>query len=169
MNFPESVLNVAKLAAQKHADDVSAAVDEAERQIRRLPEFGDLVAALVRQAVQTLVYNERHRSNVRMRAEAGEYGRPAKVNVGASAAVNAVIESLYLYRIAGTTLGLVRGADLAGIAASENAQANGHIFNARLCSELSALVPAEKAVQDAVSERKLRSIFDKIRRQGEAA
>jgi hypothetical protein len=170
VQFPESVLEVVAEAARKYASDIPKAVEEAEFMVRKLPEFSGLVRLLVRGAVQDLVYEARHQDNVRMRRAAGDYGGPAKVDAAAPGVVGAH-ESLYLYRIAGTTLGLIKGADLKGIAESERRVAEGHAFNAALCEALAALVPEDKRVEEAVLEKRLRGIFRRLRRQkpGEAA
>ena len=162
MEFPESVLRAVERAADNHPADIQKAIDAAEKAIRRLPEFETLVADLVRSAVQEMVYDARHSSNVTMRRLAGEYGGPAKTVSGDSAAVTRAAESLYCYRIAGTVLGSVLGEQLGDIAASELAKADGHAFNGRLCLRLKAMVPKEKQVRECVSEKRLMTVFKEV-------
>lgn len=159
MDIPENVLRIVEEAAGKHPADIPKAVERAEKGIRGLAEFDELVSMLVRNTVQELVYDARHRANTRMRREAGDYGGPAKVVSGDSASLGRVCESVYSYRIAGTVLGLVKGADLQAIAEGERSVASGHLFNVRLCLKLQELVPADKRVQDAVTEKRLRGLF----------
>jgi hypothetical protein len=164
MEYPDNVLRIAERAAKQHPDDITKAVDCAERDVRALPEFREIVAVLVRGAVQGLVYEARHQTNRSIRREAGEYGGPAKVS-GASDAVNTVYKSVYDYCIGRTTLGRVLGKELPGIAESERAIAEGHVFNAELCEALSRMVPEERAVKDAVPEKKLRGLFRRLQRK----
>lgn len=166
MDYPEEVLEAVRRAVANHPDDAQAAVDCADRDIRGLSCFEDLVSGMVRDAVQGLVYGERHQVNVRLRAAAGAYGGAAKVH-GASAAVNRACESYYAYSVAGRALGELTGADLPEAAAAEQARAEGHAFNARLCSELARLVPADRRVRDALTEKKLAALFRRL--AGEAA
>jgi hypothetical protein len=161
VDYPAEVLTIVKMAVQKHSDPAEA-VAQAERQIRALPTFASLFDTLVRSAVTELVYDHRHLANVAMRRQAGQYGKPGKVVVGASESVNKVYESYYRYRIGATMLGNLTGAELLVVAQTERALAGGHLFNARLCEELGVLVPEEKAVQDVVSEKRLRALFEKL-------
>lgn len=165
MEIPENVLRIVEEMAAKYPADIPKAIERAEKDIRSLPEFDELVSMLVRNTVQELVYDARHRANTRMRREAGDYGGQAKVVSGNSACLGRVCVSVYSYHIAGTKLGLVKGADLEAIAESERAIASGHLFNVRLCSKLKGLVPADKCVQEVVSEKKLRALFKSCSRE----
>jgi hypothetical protein len=169
VRMPESVIAAAALAAQEHPDDVARATAEAERAVRELPEFPDLMAGLVTGAVRELVYDARHASNVRTRRQAGRYGTPAKVSPGGSPAVERVYESVYDYFIAGTTLGALRGEELQAVAEKEQGLAEGHLFNAGLCARLSKMVPPGQRVRDAVPERQLRGLFKKVQEESWAA
>lgn len=159
MNFPADCITIADKAITKHGDDITAAINLAETQIRKMKEFPELVDSLVRGAVQELVYQRRHVANTAARKAAGAYGQAAKVVTGASEAVQEVARSLYGYYIAGRTLGSVLGSELEEIADSETAVAAGHSFNARLCRKLAQIVPVDKTVREAVSERKLKALF----------
>lgn len=163
-DLPDELLAIVKLAVQKH-NEPQPAIEEAHKSVRKRPEFQAWVDLLVQTAVAELVYRERAVINTRLKAQAGEYGKPAKVSVGQSDAVNEVYTLYYQYKIGGTILGNVMGEELAGIGEKERALSEGHLFNARLCEELARFVPEGKRVQDCVSERKLKVLFTRL--QGE--
>lgn len=169
MKFPEEVLCVCRAASERHPEDVSAAVDEAVARLKRLASYPDLVETLVRQAVQDLVYEARHVKNVRTRRENGGYGGPPKVTVGGNAEIGRVYEDVFAYRIAGTTLGSLTGAELPAVASKEREIAGGHLFNAALCERLARSVPVERTVREVVSEKRLRALFRELRRPAGAA
>lgn len=158
MEFPESLLTVVKRAVKKYPADIEKCVAEAEKLLRKRKAFTEWVGMLITQGVQEIVYDIRHQINVRIKKENKEYGGKSTVIPGASEAVQEV-ESVYAYRIAGTMLGLVLGADLRGIADSEAAIANGHQFNSILARRLMPLVPKDKRVQDVVTEKRLQKMF----------
>ena len=165
MKIPEPVTAIAQECAAKHGQDITKAIDCAVRKIQLLPDYGDLVETLIRNCVQELVYDARHANNVATKRQAGYYGGPATVSRGESAGVGEAYKSCLDYFIAGKTLGLVKGSELADIAASEKEKANGHDFNYRLCSHLDQIVPNDKTVSQAVSEKRLRVIFRRYMRE----
>jgi len=169
MEFPENVLLAVQEAARNHPSDIPRAVDCAEKAVRALPDFDDLVALLVKGAVQELVYRSRCSDNALLHAQNGRYNSMPKVQA-AGPAVERVCQSLYTYRIAGTVLGRVLGADLDGIAESERNVAAGHTFNAELCVALRRRVADDKRVEESVTERQLQDLFKRLqKRMGEAA
>lgn len=158
--YPESVLRIAKAAVLKYKEDVQEAVKEANKNVRRLKNFDELVDLLVSKAMQDLVYDVRHTTNVQTRRDEGKYGPGAKVGVGSSEAVQRASQSvLDSYFIGATVLGSLLGKQLQEIEDSERMIANGHNFNAELCSRLKPLVPANKTVRECVSKRKIRTIW----------
>lgn len=166
LDYPKSVLNIAKIAADRFPNDIPQAVEEAEQAIRDLPEFDSLVSQLIHSAIQGLVYECRHRSNVELKKQAGLYGGPPKVNPTGSEAVARVYKSCYDYCIASTTLGELRGKDLSKIRDNELEVANGHLFNVALLEWLESRgVKGEKRVRDVVPEKVLRSNFERIRKE----
>ncbi len=169
--IPESVRLLAEAAAQNNTQDIQAAVDEAVASVRELPDYDDLVADLVRNCLQELVYDARHKTNVQIKRESGYYGQAGKPRQ--TGAVEEAYQSVYEYRISGTLLGELRGEDLLPLVASETAIGNGHLFNASLLAWLArdVKVPADKRVRQCVTEKKLRAEFDrlKVRWQQEAA
>jgi len=173
MDYPKNVLEIVETATRKYPTDIEGAVQQAEKAVRKLPEFDELVEKLVHDSIQGLVYDVRHRLNIQMRQEAGGYGGPAKVVSGDSTAANRMEMDLYRYNIAGTSLGNMKGEELVPTADAERAKGEGCLFNSRLCRRLAAIVPEGKAVRDVVSATKLRSIFMEVgkvkRRHAEAA
>lgn len=165
VQFTEEVIEIARKADRRFPSDIVKATDEAERKIRALPDFDEIVDTLVRSAVRELVYYARHVVTTRIKNETGARCTKAKVVVGKSNGVLRAAESCYNHRIAGTILGMVYGKDLADIAASEAAVGKGHLFNSALAAKLSEIVPAESMVQDAVPETKLRKIMKELQRK----
>jgi hypothetical protein len=161
MQWPASVLDIATKSARKHADDIDAAVVAAEKAIRKLDEFGELIDALITDAIRQMVYEARHASNTAMKRQAGVYGQPAKVQAGTSEAVQKLYSSVYQMRIAGTMLGLIRGSELPSLAETERSIASGHTLNAVLIESLIGLVGDDKTVQQCVSEKKLKTLLKK--------
>lgn len=160
VNYPKNVLKAAKKAAEKYPSDIDKAVATAEKEIRRLDEFEELVGLLVTSAVEDLVYDARHATNRRIRHSVKGRGvAKPKVIVGRSRGVQKVCDNIYQYNIAGTTLGLLRGNQLVKTADSERAIANGHSVNVVLCLKLSKIVKGRKVVQTTVSQKRLHAIF----------
>jgi hypothetical protein len=167
MKIPSEVVEITQKAAEKYPRDIDKASENAEKRIRKLPNFGELAADLVRSAIRDLVYDARHNGNTAMKKADGQYGGPGKVTAASSKSVNEAARSVYLYFIAGRTLGDLMGEELLAVAESEQAHADGHKFNARLCRTLAPMVPKKKRVQDAIKERKLWSIFQQVKEKVE--
>jgi hypothetical protein len=163
--FPEDVHDLIAQAVAEHPNDIPAAVEEAERRLRALPDFADLVAQLITQAVQDLVYQRRGMLNVALRREAGDYDTKPRTKLADSPDTLAVWDNVYNYFIDGRTLGDLRGNELQDIEASERNVARGHEFNAELCRWLREQgVVDDRRVKDVVSERKLRTAFRRLRK-----
>lgn len=163
METPKSVLEIVAKAADKYPSDIPKALDVADKAVRKLPEFEELVSDLVRSAIQDLIYEHRHSVTRQIKRETGKYKVKPKVVVGKSKPVNeAALRSVYLMPIAGTVLGRVLGKDLLGIAKHEQDKANGSAVNARLCFRLDKLVPNTKYVDEVLSEKRLRTILQEV-------
>lgn len=160
MNFPEWFLEAVRQSAEKYPNDIEKATNRAEGIIRRHEEFSGLVDELVRETILHKVYDSRHSINRTIRQANGQYGGPAPI-ADLSPSVIAASTSLYLFNIASKSLGELTGAELPAIAKAERAKAAGFRANARLCELLAPLVPKEKTVRQAVSEKKLRELFRK--------
>lgn len=163
MEWPESVLGIAKKAAEKYPDDPQAAADDAVASWQAAGVYEDVVHKLARSMALEMVYDARHKANMRMRRENGQHAAEPKLIVGNSPDVLALYDSLYAYHVAGRTLGMLKGADLAGIADKERRKAAGCTFNAELCARLTELVPEDKLVREAVSEKKLQQLFERVK------
>lgn len=162
MKLPDEINKAAASAADRYREDVPSAIDLAFETIRRLTVYRQWSEGLIRQAIQDLIYEHRHRANREMKKNAGEYGRPAKVRVGDSPEVRAAHRSLYNYYIAGSTLGKIKVRDLMMISENEDAIARGHQFRsilARKLAEATRTADPEKTVDQAVNEAKLAKIW----------
>lgn len=168
MEFPESVNEVIRDACRKFPSDITRAHAYASRLIRKLDEFDDLVNTLVEHAILGLVHQRRHHENVQIKNDTGKYSSKAKV-LGMSEEVNSVCKSVYLYNIGARTLGMLEGQELEPIADNEDAIADGHHFNANLCRRLRRLVGDGVKVKEAVSEKKLRALFNELQKAYSAA
>jgi hypothetical protein len=98
MDINSLVRDICNRIAEQHFSekgDIDQAVETAERQVRQLPNYDELVGLLVHKAVRGLVYDAWHRLNVKIKREAGFYGGPAKVVVGDSESVKRAYESVH--------------------------------------------------------------------------
>lgn len=164
MKIPESVTEAVERATQENPTDIVAATTQAFEKVTHLVDYDEFVKSLVWNCIQEMVYDARHKVNVRTKRQIGYYGQEAKVN-RTSNGVLRVYNSVYKYHIAGTVLGAIRGEDLPSIAESERSIANGHVFNAELCEWLAEQVPAEKTVEQTFGkkgEKRLREQFDRL-------
>ena len=156
----EAIQNIAKQEAEKHADDIEAAVSGALRRVKRLSDYDDFATTLVAEAVRERVYDARHAMNTQLRRSNGAYAKPATVTAGK--AVQAVATSLYGYMIDGRTLGSLVGEELDAIAGDQEAKANGYRFNAQLLRKLAPMVAEDKSVRQCVTEAKLKRLFREL-------
>lgn len=160
IKYPKSVLDVARRAVEKYKEDTQLAAKEANKNVRRLKDFEELVDLIVFKAMQDLVYDIRHATNVQTRNDAKKYGPGPTVRPGTSkVALQPTQSVLETYYIGSTVLGSLKGSELGKIATDERLRANGHIFNANLCSRLQPLVPKNKTVRECVSQRKIDAIW----------
>ncbi len=162
MELPESILNAVSKGAKMHPDSVKKATDHANKACEKLPEFVEWRDNLVWCALQDQVHEARHTMNRQVRNEQGCYGGPAKVVSGASKAVDAAARSVYLYHIAGKTLGNLFGEDLLNLSKTQHETAKGYTFNGRLLEKLHRLVPKTKQVREAVTEKRLKALFQEV-------
>jgi len=161
MDAIKSIQGIVEEAAVKFKDDIDKAVTYAEKQVRALPEFGELVDVLIRQAIRHQISDARHAANVAIHKANGSYGGPSKVGIGD--AVARVATRCLDYSIGGRSLGSILGKELSTISTSERAKAAGADFNARLCDALKKIVPEDKAVREVMSEKEMKSMFLKLK------
>jgi hypothetical protein len=163
MEFPQSVIKITQRCAAKFPDDIDAAVDLADKQVRNLPDFKSFEAELVREAIRARVHDERHITNRQIKNDTGAYSNQSKIDL--AGAVNDAYASVYLYSIAGKSLGSVMGNELEKIAADEKELMEGHRFNVMLTTWLATLVPEDKTVRESVPEDKLRRGFERLQKK----
>lgn len=169
MNYPESVLDIVKAATAEHPDDIAKATDTALRKIRKLPEFPELVDKLIHDAIQELIYGERHAENCRIRKEAG--GGPKPIVIDHKGKIGQAIAQRYylnLY-IGGRQLRYIAGKDLQPLASEEEKIGQGHLWNARLLTALASKVPEDSTVGETLTEDDLVKIVRKINKNQDAA
>lgn len=163
MDFPAPIRNAVAAACRQHPNDIVAAVDEAEKAVRKLPEFEDFVALMVHHSIQEMVYDDRHRFNIGVKKN---MGANPKTVVGNSAAVLEVYGSVYAIHVAGKTLGELLGSELADARATEQAMASGHLFNDALLEWVEAQgVEPEQRVKDAITEKKLTAQLRRLQKK----
>jgi hypothetical protein len=162
MKFPEEVKNIVREANTDNPSVIDDATEQALKKVLRLKTYDDLVDMLVEHAVHDLICDDRHNINTRIKHQTGEYYQTPKTVVGNSDAVTRVEASVYHYRIAGTSLGNVLGKDLLDIASNEDGKAEGHVFNSTLLRRLVRLVPKNKMVKNAITQKKLKAIFAEL-------
>jgi len=162
-DYPPKIVKAARDARDAHPDDIPAAVAEAEAAIRKMPEFASLVEKLITHSIRELVYSARHEWNENFKKDNGFYSTNKSRPI--EGCVNEAYASVYLYKVGGSILGKLTGEDALRIATSELTIANGHLFNHRLLSFLGGVVPAEKRVEEVLSEKKLKKEFDRIRNE----
>ncbi len=158
----DQILEIIQKRANAHPNDIEASVQLAVREIRRLKNFDSLIERILTVAVRRMIHDFRSTENRRIRKANGDYGGPAKVKPSGGTAE--IAQSVFAYFIAGMTLGQIRGEQLEEIAAGEAARAEGHDFNARLCRRLRNVVKDGQTVQQAVSETKLKRIFQQVQK-----
>jgi hypothetical protein len=162
MDYPESLCEIVKQAASNHRDDIDLAVDCAFRGWKASEEFAEWTDAMVRGQLRNMIHDSRHTENTARLKLAGAFGGPAKV--GVSDSVSEIARLCYLHHsIAGRTLGSILGSELAGMAKGERERAAGCAFNANLCERLLDLVPADKRVDQVLSEAKVAKLFRELR------
>lgn len=161
MKFTEQIRSIIREANTNHTTPEDATT-EALHNVRGMSSYGEMVETLVEHAVHDLVCDDRHTINTRIKYQTGVYFQKAKAEVGESVAVMRAETSVYSYCIAGTSLGEILGKDLLGIASIEDNKADGHIFNSRLMRSLSNVVPQNKTVRRAISNKKLKALFAEL-------
>lgn len=162
--FTENVHEAIRVTEEKHKDDIPMAVKKSMILIKSLPNYEEIVEALLHQAVQTLVYHYRHQRSRVIKKAAGKYGGPQKVSQ-IDESISRIYQEVYEYRIGGTMLGKLYGHELAPLAETEGSLASGHLFNQELLNRLDRITPKEKMVEEAVPARKLRSMFQDVYRK----
>ena len=157
--FPE-LHKIAMEESMEHKDDIPLAIKHTRKRGEKLTDWPAYIDGLLNKSIRLMVNTIRHHIDIKIRKAAGMYGGPAQVTI--SAATSGAAATIYQYMILGRTLGGIFGHELGGIAKSEAERADGHMFNSKLCATLQPLVPQDKLVKDAVSQKKLQAIFKKL-------
>lgn len=163
--FPKELIKIAVDEVAAHAGDEIEEVADAIFQ--RLDEAGDhdaLIQLLAFHAVKGLVYEIRHRSNRSIKAQLkpGSKQRANQVKSIGGRGSRQVARDVYNYYIGKNALGELFGRQLGDIISSEEAIADGHVFNARLLSAIKPLVSKDKRVRQCVSRKRLTSIMQQV-------
>lgn len=138
MQFSDDVIAIVAMANKRHAD-IQEALDQAEREIRALPNFDDIVSDLIRHAIQELIYSDRHTVNTKIKRETGQFTAQPKVKMtGAVLASYRAERSLLDLNIQGLRLGDMTGADLRDAMGREEAQGRGSLTNSRFLRRIDA-------------------------------
>lgn len=162
--FPESFKEIARNAVQKFPGDIAQAIDHAEAELRRDPEFMAHVDLYIRTTVRQIVYRARGTSTIQQKRAAFE--RPA-INTAKSRAVNEVAADMDRYFFNGTNVGDMLGEHLDDHANHAEKLAAGHQQNSRLFRMLRALVPDGFTVRQKVSPKKFAALVRKSARMSE--
>lgn len=165
MDYPKSILNAVKQAVENNPTSVVDSVEEADRLIEQSPDLEKFLSMVRRQTIETLVYQQRHYFNVKVRKNSKNSYTQPKVNILSSKAIESAYEEVFAYRVGGTILGEITGEQLAPLANMEAQRATGHKFNATLLSWLADRVPATKKVRESISGKELKAVFSKLQEQ----
>lgn len=164
--MPEEVVQIITQSALEHPNDVDSAVMEAEASLRSLDSFPQLVNLLVRKAVRELVHQTRANSNKTVKKQSGYWqaqGNTRVVEVGSSTVVDVYGSVFDTYFLGGMCLGDLTGFMLDKLIIKSQEIAEGHVFNARLCSWLKSKgVQGDVRVRDVVNESDLRTNFRRL-------
>mgnify|MGYP000949930540 CR=1 FL=1 len=168
--FPDELYEAIDTAARRYLDDIPKAVAAAERKLRTMPEFDQWVTAMVTECVKEMVYRKRAAMNAAPPAPPpvesnghANNGFHAKPKIDLPDVINTIARRINLeYLIGGKRLGSLLGAELPELSTQEAAAGETHLFLSRLLSRLADVVPADKAVRDAVSEKRLAKIIDEV-------
>jgi len=144
---PAAIPKIIADVVSRFPQDITAAVNEAERRIKRI-SGKDETSDLVRHSIQEQIYDVRHKENEKYKSD----GKPAS-------------EDLYVYFIGGSTLGNLTGKMLAELADSEQQKAEGHALNAAICRRFAEIVPEGTMLKRVVSTDDLRQAFEDLRRR----
>lgn len=157
-DFDELRRDAIKRAVQAHktVDDAHVAAYE---EIRQLPGFAAWAADLSQRVVRDEIHAERHACN---RAGKRAVSNEPRGNVPGNQAAVENLLTLQTYRIGGTVLGLLTGAQLRNLMDDERRRAEGHMKNVYVMEELSPLVGDDEVVGNKVKERFFQKILQKV-------
>ena len=164
MEVPKEMERLQKLvdvAVDQNLDSIEDATEAVLKKASRFRWFEVLKDELIRRAIAKLIHDTRHRIDVGLRNELGEYGGLAKVTPGEAS--GRIAQGVMAYFIAGKTLGVLTGDELITTADSESKKAIGHQFNVGLCRELAKTVKGEDTVKQKFSPAELMEVFENVK------
>ena len=160
MEYPTKITDIAKDSCTKYPD-VQEAIAKTINRVKRLKDYKSFMNVLVYNALTDLVYDTRHRSNVAIKRQAGEYGTGNKTDYVGTRSVQQATKNYLNYYIAGRTLGNILGSEIEDLIDIEVSLSDGHDYNTRILEALKKIVPEDKRVKDVVSNKQLEAIFIK--------
>lgn len=161
LRWPDWLQKLVDNADNKYPSDRKKAVEWLFTQVTQHEEYETIVNDLIKNCLQELIYDARHKRDTAMKYDEGYYR--SKPNTTYGTAADPVYKMIYEYRINGTTLGdVIVGEESMSIAAKERAIANGHMFNVKLMDWITQNGREGEAVRDCIPEKKLRARFKAI-------
>lgn len=162
-DLPADFRAIIETQVTRHPDDIDTAVRDSMGQIESLSTFGRWRDQMVFGYVRMMVHDQRHRRNVQLRKDIGDYGKPAHVKPeGPALAEAAQISFLNSYSINGRMIGSLSKAELLKAAETDEATAAGKLLNARLCRALAKHARGDLALRDCVTDDTANKVFQKI-------
>lgn len=169
INFPRWVRDCVEAECRKNMEDIDGATNRSLACLRKNPEFDSLIESFIWNSVRDLVHDFRHKNNVEIKRQTGQYNTVPKVQPGKSESVQSAYADVFDFCIAGKTLGSMTGAELPIVALNERTSSEGHLRNARICEALAPLVAENQTVRESVTAKKLRQIIDQSTAKGKKA
>jgi hypothetical protein len=170
INTP-AVLAIVRGATLRNPEDINHATDLALAEIKRLPDYLDLVEPLLRQAVKGLVHDCRSSMNTEILQDVVEHPnrepeqpeQPAPAPrrgtpcvVGNSPTLQ--MHSVFNLFMCGTRLGSLRGRDIPVVSGRCRSNAATQVAYANLLDRLEPLTPPDSRIEEAVAELTARGI-----------
>ena len=165
MKFPEQVNQVVKESVSENLDCIEDAVDAAEKAIKKLPDFRDMIPSLVRHAIENLVCDARYNHNLVIKSDVMKNPGLPKVIVGNSRTLSDIGKSVYDTCVAGMSLRSVTVGMLGDIIKNLDSQIDG-LSSSRAfyawCEKKTKGMPADKPLPTVIPEEDLRKALAKI-------
>lgn len=165
-HYPKEVLEIVRRAVDAHSG-ISDAFDQATWEIRRLPDFGNLVEAFVQHAILDLVHQARSTYNQPLKKafQPKAPGKP-KVIVGNNPIIQGIFNDQFEYmkmKVAGKILAEMTWEDLDKAENDAVAQTKGYATNAAFFRTIKRKVQPSSGmtVGQVLTERQLAALMKK--------